>query len=229
MYSKVIAIDGTVGSGKSSMAKNLALDLGLLFVDTGAMYRAVGLLLEEQGVDFVEGKKLNQALAKIKLQYGVSKTCLIKGNGKDLTKKIRQHHVSKWASQVAGLSGVRQYLLSMQRDLAEKHICVMEGRDIGTVIFPRAFCKFFFTASLSIRVRRRLQQLQQMGEKSLDFDQVKKDIKERDLADYSRKEAPLKQADDAILLDTSTFSPKQVLKEMKKIVEKRAKETRISL
>lgn len=229
MYSKVIAIDGTVGSGKSSMAKNLASNLGFLFVDTGAMYRAVGLLLNEKGVDFVEGEKLENALAKIKLQYSVSKTCLIKGDGKDLTQKIRQHHVSKWASQVAILRSVRRYLLSTQRNLAKKHICVMEGRDIGTVIFPYAFCKLFFTASLEIRTKRRLQQLQQMGETSLYFDQIKKDIKERDLADYSRKEAPLKQAADAILLDTSTLSPEEVLKEMKKIVKKRAKETGIDL
>ena len=229
MYSKVIAIDGTVGSGKSSMAKDLALELNVLFVDTGAMYRAVGLLLGEQGVNFVEGKKLDKALTNIKLQYGISKSSLITGNGKDLTQKIRQHHVSKWASQVAGLPRVRQFLLSMQRELAKERICVMEGRDIGTVIFPNAFCKIFFTASIDIRAQRRLQQLQQMGQKSLNFDQVKNDIEQRDTADYSRKEAPLKQAEDAVLLDTSTLSPEQVLKTMKSIVAKRTKETGIIL
>ncbi|MCY4523791.1 MAG: (d)CMP kinase, partial [Halobacteriovoraceae bacterium] len=207
----------------------LAMELNFLFVDTGALYRAIGLLLHDQKIEFAEGEKLDKALAKIKLRYGVSDSCLIKGNGKDLTREIRKHHVSKLASQVAKLPRVRQYLLSTQRQLAKERICVMEGRDIGTVIFPKAFCKIFFTASIDVRTERRLSQLRETGESSLDFNQIKKDIEERDHADYTRKEAPLKQADDAILLDTSNMAREKVLEEMKKIVISQAENKGIKL
>jgi cytidylate kinase len=205
-YSQVIAIDGPSGSGKSTVAKELARALNVLYIDTGAMFRALGFFADQQKIELVEGEGLTRFLDSIKMDYGVSPTVLIRINGLDLTEKIREHHVSKLASIISQLPSVRKYLLDFQRALALDKICVMEGRDIGTVVFPNSFCKFFITASVDIRAIRRLKQLQEGGDNSITLEQIKDDVRKRDETDMNRVVEPLKKADDAMLLDTTDLN-----------------------
>lgn len=205
-YSQVIAIDGPSGSGKSTVAKELARALNVLYIDTGAMFRALGFFADQHKIELVEGAGLTHFLDSIKVEYGVSPTVLIRINGLDLTEKIREHHVSKLASIISQLPSVRKYLLDFQRNLALDKICVMEGRDIGTVVFPNSFCKFFITASVDIRASRRLNQLQEGGDHSISLEQIKDDVRKRDETDMNRLVAPLKKADDAMLLDTTELN-----------------------
>lgn len=205
-YSQVIAIDGPSGSGKSTVAKELARALHVLYIDTGAMFRALGFFADQEKIDLVEGVALTNFLNSIRMDYGVSATELISINGVNLTDKIREHHVSKLASIISQLPSVRKYLLDFQRALALDKICVMEGRDIGTVVFPNSFCKFFITASVDIRATRRLKQLQEGGDHSISLEQIKDDVRKRDETDMNRVVAPLKKADDAMLLDTTDLN-----------------------
>ena len=205
-YSQVIAIDGPSGSGKSTVAKELARALNVLYIDTGAMFRALGFFADQQKIELIEGPGLKSFLDSLKMDYGISATELIRINGVDLTDKIREHHVSKLASIISQLPSVRKYLLDFQRALALDKICVMEGRDIGTVVFPNSFCKFFITASVDIRAIRRLKQLQEGGEHSISLEQIKDDVRKRDETDMNRVVAPLKKADDAMLLDTTDLN-----------------------
>lgn len=205
-YSQVIAIDGPSGSGKSTVAKELARALNVLYIDTGAMFRALGFFADQQKIELVEGPGLTTFLNSIQMDYGVSSTVLIRINGVDLTEKIREHHVSKLASIISQLPSVRKYLLDFQRALALDKVCVMEGRDIGTVVFPNSFCKFFITASVDIRAIRRLKQLQEGGDNSITLEQIKDDVRKRDETDMNRVVAPLKKADDAMLLDTTELN-----------------------
>lgn len=205
-FSQVIAIDGPSGSGKSTVAKELARALNVLYIDTGAMFRALGFFADQHKIELVEGAGLTHFLDSIKVEYGVSPTVLIRINGLDLTEKIREHHVSKLASIISQLPSVRKYLLDFQRNLALDKICVMEGRDIGTVVFPNSFCKFFITASVDIRASRRLNQLQEGGDHSISLEQIKDDVRKRDETDMNRLVAPLKKADDAMLLDTTELN-----------------------
>lgn len=210
-----------MGSGKSSLAKQLAQKLRALYVDTGALYRALGLALQERNVPLIDGPPLEKALKDIKLRYGVSKTCLIEVDGRDLSQEIRRHAISKLSSQVAALPAVRRYLLGIQRRLPhQERLCVMEGRDIGSVVFPRAFCKIFLTASSEVRARRRLEQLsfRERERGKLDLEQMKKDVEKRDEADRTRALAPLVQVSDAVLLDSSDLTSDQVLARMEEIV-----------
>ena len=160
---KVIAIDGPCGSGKSTVAQDVAARIGAVYVDTGAMYRAIGWYLQEKGVSFEEGDGLQVALKTIKMSYGVSPEILVTINGKDLTKKIREKQVSQLASIASKLPSVRTFLLEFQRDFARQNLCVMEGRDIGTVIFPDAFCKLYFKTSPEVRYHHLLLQLKTVG------------------------------------------------------------------
>jgi len=209
--SKVIAIDGPSGSGKSTVAKELARALGVLYIDTGAMFRALAYIADEKKIELVEGPPLNEFLNSLQMDYGISSTVLIKINGQDLTEKIREHHVSKLASTISQLPSVRKYLLDYQRSLAQNKICVMEGRDIGTVVFPDSFCKFFITASVDIRADRRLKQLRENGDDKVSLEQIKEDVRKRDETDMNRTFAPLKKADDALLLDTSDLKMDAVI------------------
>lgn len=210
-YAKVIAIDGPSGSGKSTVAKELARALGVLYIDTGAMFRALAYVANEKAIELKEGTPLNEFLAALKVEYGISDKVLIKINGQDLTDKIREHHVSKLASTISQLPSVRKYLLDFQRSLAVDKICVMEGRDIGTVVFPDSFCKFFITASVDIRADRRLKQLREIGDEKVTLEQIKEDVRKRDETDTNRTFAPLKKADDAMLLDTSDLKMDAVI------------------
>lgn len=205
-FAKVIAIDGPSGSGKSTIAKELALALGVLYIDTGAMFRAIAFVANDKKIELHEGEALSDFLNSLKIEYAVNDSVLIKINGQDLTDKIREHHVSKLASVISQLPSVRKYLLDYQRSLAVDNVCVMEGRDIGTVVFPDAFSKFFITASVDIRADRRLKQLRELGDEDVSLSQVAEDVRKRDETDMNRAFAPLKKAEDAMLLDTSNLA-----------------------
>ena len=155
----VIAIDGPSGSGKSTIAKTLASELGILYIDTGAMFRALAFHAHNAGIDLHDEQAVTKSLENIKIEYQTEDNALIKINGIDLSKKIREHHVSKLASIISQIPSVRTFLLDFQRNLANSKVCVMEGRDIGTVVFPNAFLKFFITASIEVRAKRMLDQL----------------------------------------------------------------------
>lgn len=221
-YEKVIAIDGPSGSGKSTVARELAAALNVLYIDTGAMFRALAFECDRRQINFEEGDALHQFLNNIKLDYGVSKEILIQIDNTNLTDKIREHHVSKLASIISQLPSVRSYLLNFQRSLAKDRVCVMEGRDIGTVVFPNAFSKFFITASAEIRAERRLKQLRENGDQVVTLEQVIEDVKKRDETDTNRKVAPLKKADDALLLDTSNMALSDIISALTREVKFRA-------
>ena len=217
---KVVAIDGPSGSGKSTIAKMVAADLGLLYVDTGAMFRGVAVGMQEKGLDPNDESAVNQALPSIKIDYGQGET-LIAVNGRDVTEEIRQHQISQMASQVSQWPSVRTYLLNLQRQIAQERCCVMEGRDIGTVVFPQAFCKIFLTASANIRAQRRWAQLQAKGDEQ-PLAKILKDIEERDARDAQRAVAPLKPAPDALTLDSSAYDINEVAQQVKNIVIQKA-------
>ena len=158
-HTNVIAIDGPSGSGKSTLAKLLAKNLDVLYIDTGAMYRALGLWAHRAGIAFSDHEKIDRELAKITLSYAPKTDVLIEIDDDDLTNAIREHEVSFFASEISQVPVVREFLLKIQRDLGREKICVMEGRDIGTVVFPDAFCKIFITAEVKVRAQRRLDQL----------------------------------------------------------------------
>ena len=221
-FAQVIAIDGPSGSGKSTIARDLATALHVLYIDTGAMFRALGFYADQQKIELVEGEKLNQFLNSVKMDYGVSPTCLIRINDIDLTDKIREHNVSKLASIISQLPSVRKYLLDFQRALALNKVCVMEGRDIGTVVFPDSFCKFFITASVDIRAERRLNQLKEGGDQAITLEQIKDDVRKRDETDMNRIVAPLKKAEDAMLLDTTELALKDIINILSNEVKFRA-------
>ncbi len=208
---KVIAIDGPSGSGKSTIAKELAHALNVLYIDTGAMFRALAFIADEKKIILKEGFALNEFLSSLKIEYKLSDSVLIRVNGQDLTERIREHHVSGLASIISQLPSVRKYLLDFQRSLALDKICVMEGRDIGTVVFPDSFCKFFITASVDIRAERRLKQLRENGDTTITLSQIIEDVRLRDETDMNRSVAPLKKAEDALLLDTSNLELKDVI------------------
>ncbi len=220
--SQVIAIDGPSGSGKSTIAKELAKSLNILYIDTGAMFRALGYYADLHKIKLEEGSELREFLNSVKIEYGVSPTILIKIDNENLTEKIREHHVSKLASTISQLPSVRKFLLDFQRNLALNKICVMEGRDIGTVVFPKSFCKFFITASVDIRALRRLKQLQESGDQNVTIDQIKDDVRKRDETDMNRVVAPLKKAEDAMLLDTSHLNLEDIIKILSNEVKFRA-------
>lgn len=198
-----VAIDGPAGAGKSSVARAVAKELGFLYVDTGALYRTVTLYLLRQGVDLDDAPSVEAALPQIKIslrhENGEQKVLL---GEEDVTELIRTEEVSRSTPLCAAMPAVRGFLLSLQRDLAMKQKVVMDGRDIGTVVLPDAPLKIFLTASPQERARRRAAQLEAAGEKA-DLPAILRDIIARDERDSHRETAPLKQAEDAVLLDNS--------------------------
>lgn len=207
-----IAIDGPSGAGKSTLARSLAEALGYLYVDTGAIYRTVGLAACRAGVDPEDGAAVSGLLPglEIGMGYGADGVQRMYLNGEDVSQAIRQHEISRWASCVSALPQVRAFLLDRQRRLAEEHDVVMDGRDIGTVVLPWADVKIFLTASPEARARRRWLELSQRGEQT-DYETVLKDVLSRDEQDTSRAAAPLRQAEDAVLADTTQLDLKQSL------------------
>ena len=202
-----IAIDGPAGAGKSTLARRLAEALGFLYVDTGAIYRTVGLFAQKQGKDCGDEGQVAEILPKISisLSYEADGVQHMYLQGEDVTEEIRQNRVSGYASQVAAMPKVRDFLVEMQRELSRKHHVVMDGRDIGTVILPQADVKIFLTASAEKRAQRRFAELAAKGT-DVPFSQVLSEIENRDAADYNREIAPLRRAKGALLLDTSDMS-----------------------
>lgn len=225
----VIAMDGPSGSGKSTMAKKLAKELGVLYIDTGAMFRAIACYIHEKGIDLNNSSEIAKMLPSMNIEYGKSSGHLISIDGIDYSNKIREHIVSRWASIISQLIPVREYLLSFQRDLAKKQTCVMEGRDIGTVVFPDAFCKIFVTASSQVRAQRRLEQLNEQGDASHSFEQVLADVEKRDKKDMERDVAPLKVADGATVVDTSELNEELVLSKIIELARTKAAEYGIGI
>ncbi len=199
-----IAIDGPSGAGKSTLAKMIAEELRFLYVDTGAIYRTVGLYAQKNDVNPRDADAVTALLDSIKIEmsHGDDGLQHMYLNGEDVTTDIRQHEISAYASAVSAIPQVRAFLLEMQRSFARTNNVVMDGRDIGTVVLPDAQVKIFLTADPEDRARRRYEELLQRGQQA-DYDTVLKDLIQRDYNDSHRESAPLKQADDAILLDTT--------------------------
>ena len=226
---KVIAIDGPSGSGKSTLAKGLAEKLNLLYVDTGAMYRALALSAHARGLDLTKASEIQGFISEVNLIYGADENTLVSIGGEDLTHKIREHHVSELASRISKHPSVRNYLLEIQRKLAEDRVIVMEGRDIGTVVFPSSFCKIFLTASPEVRAKRRYEELKGKGEEDISLQKILQDVINRDHRDQTRDLAPLKPAEDSITLDTSDMNLEQVLGALKDIVEDASEKKSVKL
>lgn len=208
--SKKIAIDGPAGAGKSTIAKMVAKELGFIYVDTGAMYRAMALYMLNNGIDASESEKISatcqSADITIKHEDGAQKVYL---NGEDVTELVRKEEVGKMASASSVNGDVRKKLVELQQKLAETTDVVMDGRDIGTVVLPNADLKVFLTASSRVRAERRFKELTEKGTEC-DIDVIEKDIIERDYRDSHREISPLKQADDAVLVDSSYMTIDEV-------------------
>ncbi len=207
---KSIAIDGPAGAGKSTIAKLVAKELGYIYVDTGAMYRAMALYLIRKGIDRddIEGikKACNDADISITHEDGKQVVLLMGENVNDF---LRTEEVGNMASVSSTVGAVREKLVALQQKLAASTDVVMDGRDIGTVVLPDSKCKIYLTASSKVRAQRRYDELTVKGEKC-DIDQIEKDIIERDNRDMTRENSPLKQADDAVLIDSSYMSVEEV-------------------
>lgn len=201
-----IAIDGPAGAGKSTMARRAAAELNFVYVDTGAIYRTVAYAVLKNGILPEETEKIDALLPQLRVKLswkdGVQHMYL---DGADVSKKIRLPEVSSLASKVSALPSVRAFLLDTQRNAARTNSVIMDGRDIGTVVLPNADVKIYLSASAEVRAKRRLLELQEQGRTDT-YEDVLRDMKERDYRDMHREIAPLKQADDAVLLDTSELS-----------------------
>ena len=206
-----VAIDGPVGAGKSSIARAAAARLGYIYCDTGALYRSVGLYCRRNGVDLKNADEIAAQLGKIKLEIRlVDGTQHVFLNDEDVSEEIRLPEISMAASAVSAVPAVRAALLDLQRNVAANNSAIMDGRDIGTVVLPNAEVKIFLTASPEIRAKRRYDELVAKG-KDVKFDDVLRELNERDYADMHRETAPLKQADDAVLVDTTDMSIDEVI------------------
>ncbi len=218
-----VAIDGPSGAGKSTMARRVAKDLGFLYVDTGAIYRAVGYHMYLMGIGPKDKDGIARCLPDVNLELryveGVQQVIL---NGVNVSEEIRLPEMSAMASGVSAQPCVREFLLGMQRDLAKDNNVVMDGRDIGTVVLPKAEVKIFLTAKLEVRAKRRYEELLHKGQK-VSYAQVLRDMEQRDDQDTHRAIAPLKQAKDAVLLDASDLTIDECVEKIKAIIANEAK------
>ena len=219
---KQIAIDGPAGAGKSTIAKKLAEKLQFVYIDTGAMYRTLALACLKKGVDIEDEKLVSETAeaADIDIRYldGVQHMFL---ENEDVSGEIRTEPVSKAASDTSRYLRVRERLVALQQELAERYNVVMDGRDIGTVVLPHADLKIFMTASVEVRALRRYKEYLEKGQEA-DLDAIREDIAQRDYNDSHRANSPLRQAEDAILLDTSDLSIDEVTDAIIRIYEERA-------
>ena len=212
-----VAIDGPAGAGKSTIAKLVAKELNFIYVDTGAMYRAIALFLLNKGISKDDEKAIADVCGEIDIEIkhadGLQQVWL---NGQDVSAEIRREAVGNMASATSVYSCVREKLLSLQRDIAATQDVIMDGRDIGTCILPNAQAKIYLTASVSTRAKRRYQELCEKGV-SCDLEEIKKDIEDRDDRDMHREISPLKQAEDAVLVDSSDMTIEQVVERIVEI------------
>ena len=215
-----IAIDGPSGAGKSTLARRLATTLRFLYVDTGAIYRTIACYMLRNGIDPADAETVTASLPQIQVEltYGADGLQHMLLNGEDVTSEIRLPQVSACASVVSAYPQVRSFLLDMQRTLAETHNVIMDGRDIGTVVLPHAQVKIFLTASAEARAKRRCLELEQRGTPE-PYEKVLDDIQRRDWNDTHRSTAPLRQAEDAVVLDTTTLDFAQSLAALLQIIK----------
>lgn len=217
-----VAIDGPSGAGKSTLARAAAARLGFLYVDTGAIYRTIGLYARDRALSLDGGDAIGAALPglRVELRYDEAGQQRMFLNGRDVSGEIRRPEISRYASAVSALPVVRAYLLEKQRELAREDSVVMDGRDIGTVVLPDAEVKIFLTASAEVRAERRCRELEQRGTPQ-PFEEVLRDIEARDHQDTHRAAAPLRQAADAVLLDTSALDFQESLEALLDIIKGR--------
>lgn len=217
-----IAVDGPAGAGKSTLAKRLAQELQFLYVDTGAIYRTVGLQAFRKGISPTDRTAVVALLPGIQIQisYGEDGLQRMFLNGEDVTEEIRKNEISRYASGVSAIPEVRAYLLEFQREFAKAHNVIMDGRDIGTVVLPHADVKIFLTASVEDRARRRHLELLERGEDA-DYQQVLREMEERDRNDTNRAAAPLKQAADAVVVDTTGNLLEESLDALRTVIKER--------
>ena len=217
---QVIAIDGPSGSGKSTIAKKLSHQLGIIYIDTGAMFRSLGLYFSQFNIDFSKDSLteneiniLNEKMKTLDFQYGVSDEILVQISGEDWTHKIREHHVSALASNISKHEVIRDYIKDLEREIVAQRWAILDGRDIGTVVFPNAVLKVYLTATAQVRGERRFNQLKNKGS-HVSLENIISDIEKRDYQDMNRDVAPLKQADDALFIDSSTLSIDDVVEKI---------------
>ncbi|MCR4654693.1 MAG: (d)CMP kinase [Lachnospiraceae bacterium] len=217
-----VAIDGPAGAGKSTIAKLLSERMGYIYIDTGAMYRAMALYLLRQGIEPTDASAIEAACESVDITIDHrDKKQVVFLNGEDVNGLIRTEEVGKMASVSSANKKVREKLVSLQRKIAEKNNVVMDGRDIGTVVLPDARVKIFLTADPKVRAKRRYDELVSKGEPA-DINVIEQDIIERDRRDMTRDIAPLKQAEDAVRVDTSDMSVDQVVERIMAIIEEKA-------
>ena len=223
-----IAIDGPAGAGKSTIARKAASRLSFLYVDTGAMYRAIALGLLERKTDLRDSEMLKEALEEISVTIGYDSQGRqqVFLNGEDVSSRIRDEEVGKMASASSALAQVREKLTALQRGLAKKENVLMDGRDIGTVILPGAQLKIYLTAGVEVRARRRHQELTAKNI-PCSLEEIEKDIRERDERDRNRPVAPLKQAEDAVRIDTSDMTIEEVTDRIVELARERMGEERV--
>ena len=216
-----IAIDGPAGAGKSTISKEVAKKLGIIYIDTGAMYRAIGLAAVRSGIDTKDAEGVKSVLDKVDITISHSDgTQQIFLNGENVSEEIRLPEISVAASNVAVIPEVRLKLVELQRSLAERCDVIMDGRDIGTYVLPNAELKIFLTASVDERARRRYKELIEKGVKT-DFDEVKADMEYRDKKDSGRDFAPLRAADDSITLDNTDITAQEAADEICRLAKER--------
>ena len=216
-----IAIDGPSGAGKSTISREMSKRLGILHIDTGAIYRAIGLYFLEKGIASDDEDRITEHLGRIEprmtFEEGVQRVFI---GGRDVTDLIRTPEVSKYASDVSALGQVRAFLLEIQRDIAKNNSVIMDGRDIGTVVLPSADLKIFLSAHPEVRARRRFEELVQKG-LDVDYEDILAATVSRDYNDSNRANAPLKAAEDAVMIDTSGYSLERSLDMVEQIIRER--------
>ena len=217
----VIAIDGPSGAGKSTVARSLARRLGYLYIDTGAMYRAVALKVKEKSIDQEDESALYQLTSSLSLTFITEREeTHVLCDGEDVTESIRLPEMSRLASDISKKKRVREASVQKQREMGRGGGVVLEGRDIGTVVFPDADVKFYLDAEIEVRGRRRFNELAQKGIK-VDFQETFEEVMQRDHNDMHRVYSPLKKADDAVLIDSTSRSVEEIVEEMVRIIDER--------
>ena len=219
-----IAIDGPVGSGKSTVAKRVALEMGYTYIDTGAMYRGIALKAKRKGISWDDVPAMSKVAKGTRIELrpatGEDVTSVVFVDGENVSREIRETDIGQGASKIGTISGVRRALVAMQQRMAAAGGVAMEGRDIGTVVLPRAELKIFLTGSVEERARRRFLELQAKG-KSPRMPEVIEEVKARDTQDSTRADSPLKKADDAVEIDTTSMTIDQVVAEIVKLAKER--------
>ena len=216
-----VAVDGPAGSGKSTITKMVAKDLGYNYVDTGAMYRALTYNFLKNNLTELNEVKINLLLNKVNFEVKfIDRVQYVFVNGEDVSEKIRTAEVSKFTSLFAKSPAVREFLIDTQRNLAMSNNIIMDGRDIASVVLPNADVKIFLTASVEERARRRALDFERQGVVDIDFDKVKADIAARDYQDENRDIAPLVKVNDAVLIDTTNLTITEVVEKMTELIKK---------